>query len=865
VKPLLLFLLTLTTASALQHFEARQRRPLDQTPDGQLLLALHSPASSLSVFAAGPSSTSAPVLIAEIPVGMEPVTVRARNNDEVWVVNEVSDSVSIVSLSRRTVIATVEVGDEPADLCFAAGKAFVSCARSREVVVIDPNSRAILARVPVPGLMPSALAASADGTRLYIASLLSGNRSTVLKASVAPAQPAPTNPALPAPPDTALIVPATDPRVNWNVLDRDIAEIDTASHTLLRWISGVGTHLFALALHPDGSLWCANSESLNLTRFEPELRGEFVRHRLSRIALPAANVTHHDLNPGIARATTPAPASVALALAQPTAVAFNSDGSRTWTAAYNSDRIAEIDSATGAVLRRVDLREPDAGTAAMRGPRSLVLSPDGARIFVLNKISDTLATVSVAAGTVMAESRLGSTDPLGPARRHGRAMLHDARLSGNGTISCATCHLDAEHDGLAWDLGDPGGEMVSIPSADLSIHDEDVYLRHLHPMKGPMVTQTLRGLALNDSALSIPAAAVTTKFHWRGDKPSIQSFNSTYPNLMGGTLQAEADMDRLADYLRDIVHHPNPNRNLDRSLKTSLNGGNASTGRELFISHAKSHCMICHGFNAGTDQNLDLPGEVGRTQGIKNPPLRLIYQKAGIFNPVAGQDSLSGFGMGADGTLSILPRAHPYNLDSLRNANLPDLTAFLLSFDTATAPMVGHEVVVTPTNTAAVAADLTLLETRAAAGDGGVVAGGILAGQRRSFRWHTGTQRYLADSAADAPRTRAQLLALVVGTGDTLVFSGVPLDRVAILGGDRDGDGIPDRDELPPAPELIRPGGVLTLRWTGGHDWYPETSTHLADGWSPWHGPVTGDGGMLSTEIPAPTDPLRFFRLSRTW
>ena len=29
----------------------------------------------------------------EIPVGLEPVSVRARTNDEVWVVNEVSDSV----------------------------------------------------------------------------------------------------------------------------------------------------------------------------------------------------------------------------------------------------------------------------------------------------------------------------------------------------------------------------------------------------------------------------------------------------------------------------------------------------------------------------------------------------------------------------------------------------------------------------------------------------------------------------------------------------------------------------------------------------------------------------------------------------
>ena len=79
-------------------------------------------------------------------------------------------------------------------------------------------------------------------------------------------------------------------------------------------------------------------------------------------------------------------------------------------------------------------------------------------------------------------------------------------------------------------------------------------------------------------------------------------------------------------------------------------------GRDLFINHARSHCATCHGFNGGTDQNLDLPGEYGRIQAIKNPPLRLTYQKASIFNPVNGQQSLSGFGFGSDGTMHLLPK-----------------------------------------------------------------------------------------------------------------------------------------------------------------------------------------------------------------
>jgi hypothetical protein len=79
-----------------------------------VLLPFALPDARLSVF----DITHAlnPFLIAEIPVGVEPVSVNARDNDEVWVVNEVSDSVSVVSVSRRIVTDTLYVKDEPADV-----------------------------------------------------------------------------------------------------------------------------------------------------------------------------------------------------------------------------------------------------------------------------------------------------------------------------------------------------------------------------------------------------------------------------------------------------------------------------------------------------------------------------------------------------------------------------------------------------------------------------------------------------------------------------------------------------------------------------------------------------------------------------
>jgi YVTN family beta-propeller protein len=72
-------------------------------------------------------------LAAEVPVGLEPVAVAARSNTEVWVVNHLSDSVSVVALDDTgrsgQVVRTVLVGDEPRDIVFAGPKASRSSPR----------------------------------------------------------------------------------------------------------------------------------------------------------------------------------------------------------------------------------------------------------------------------------------------------------------------------------------------------------------------------------------------------------------------------------------------------------------------------------------------------------------------------------------------------------------------------------------------------------------------------------------------------------------------------------------------------------------------------------------------------------------
>ncbi len=324
-------------AAGYAHFEGRQTHPVAMTPDKTRLLAVNTPDGRLSVFDISDGSLATPTLWAEIQVGLEPVSVRARTDNEVWVVNEASDTVSVIHLDRLSTVATLRCPDEPSDVVFAQGKAFVSCARNHAIRVFDVRSHAELSVIDLQGHYPRALVTDGQEERVYAAFQFSGNNTTILKASAAPAQPAPLNTNLPPPPKVALIVPASDSRIPYRVLDHDVAEISVSELRVERYHSGVGTILFDLAVHPQRhELWIANTEAKNLTRFEPNLKGNIADHRLTRIRLGDGDSVPFDLNRDIDPSVLPNPTAVAVALAQPTALVFTADGRQVWTAAFAS-------------------------------------------------------------------------------------------------------------------------------------------------------------------------------------------------------------------------------------------------------------------------------------------------------------------------------------------------------------------------------------------------------------------------------------------------------------------------------------------------------------------------------------------------
>jgi hypothetical protein len=101
-----------------------------------------------------------------------------------------------------------------------------------------------------------------------------------------------------------------------------------------------------------------------------------------------------------------------------------------------------------------------------------------------------------------------------------------------------------------------------------------------HSMKGPMTTQTLRGMVANGA------------MHWRGDRATgffctdansdppfdsdlaFRNFIVAFEGLNGReAIISNADMQKFADFALDIILPPNPVRNLDNSLTAAQDRG----------------------------------------------------------------------------------------------------------------------------------------------------------------------------------------------------------------------------------------------------------------------------------------------------
>jgi len=843
------------------HFESGHVRPLALSPGGTRLFAVNTPDNRLDVFDVNASGLTR---VASVMVGLEPVAVAARSDGEVWVVNHLSDSVSIVAIdasdpTASRVVRTLLVGDEPRDIVFAGpgrSRAFVTTARRGQnlpagvaanlitpgtpralVFAFDANALgAALGGTPLSVIelfsdTPRALAVSNDGSTVYAAGFHTGNRTTALTQPVVTAgggvPPFPAG-STPGAPDTGLIVRFNGTQwvdeiardwsanVSFSLPDRDVFLIDAnanppAAAPAPNFVPGVGTILFNMAVKPtSGLLYVSNLAARNFERFESlfesppgsgtfrGVRGHPAENQIT--VIDASGATPHHLNSHIDFDVPTGPLSeIEQSIAFPLDMVFSPDGSSLFVAAFGSGDVAVLDTA--------DLEDVDAGitNAPVRnvgnGPSGLALDIANDRLYVMNRLDQQIAIVQNAtnpATRALWRKVSLSYDAEPPALKSGRRFLYDASLtSGHGDAACATCHIFGDLDSLAWDLGDPFGESIPNPNPFVNA----VTGNDFHPLKGPMTTQSLRGMAGQGP------------MHWRGDRTggndpggdaldedaAFKKFNPAFVNLLGRSSELSASqMQAFTDFVLALVYPPNPIRSLDDVGTAQQDGGQAFMATQP--SDGQGPCDTCHLLPTGSGGISSFEGE---TQEFKVPHLRNAYAKVGMF--LAPGNQVRGFGFAHDGAVPsafLFLSAPAFNFNAgpggtTANQRRRSVEAFLHAFDTGLRPVVGQQVSATPTTFAdpAVVSRIQLLIDRADAGDCQLVVKGVVAGEARSALY-VGAGFFQPDRALEALVAANGIRNLAAAPGQELTYTCVPPGAGTRVGLDRDEDGFFDRDEL---------------------------------------------------------------------
>jgi len=900
----------LSTAGAATYvnFESSHVHPMTVTPSGSRLLAVNTPDALLEVWTI--ETDGSLTHEAAIPVGLEPVTVIARTDTEAWVVNNLSDTISIVDLSAGSVTQTLDVGDEPTDVVFAAGKAFVSVSQE-DAVKVFVLSNLNLAPTVVPLFSRDIRALAVSGSQVYAVALRSGNQTTIVngnlifegnQSGLSPSRLAalnltditcssapPSYPPLPAgitrntaltdppsnqDPPVSLIVGWDENNLQWadeagsdwtpclpyRLPDHDLFVID-ATTLAVSEIDHLGTSLFEVSVQPGtGRIYVPNTDARNTVRFEHPLgvQGHVVDNVLTVVDPGAGNsVTHVDLNTHINRASDPATnlAERVASISQPGMMVWNSTGGSGYLTAIGSRKVFRIAGAclTGSCIFGGTRATPDAVETG-EGPTGVALHEGHDRLYVLNRISHSVAIVEASTMTLL--ETLPLHDPSAEDTRLGRRFLYDGiDSSGHGDAACSSCHLSGDLDGLAWDLGDPTGDMVPyttaldnvrfvIPVGGVPVEcDPAVCASHqgFDPQKGPMTTQTLRGML--------------EPLHWRGDRATMNDFNMAFVGLMGkediGPINGKpaglsaTDMERFRQFALATSYPPNPNRNVDDTMPCpprsvdpncevqphgSIRAGNPTEGALLFdtfASDAGQPCVSCHthpfGDGGGQLGGVTPTEPTASTTGalfngdadesphndLKIPHLRNIYDKFGPvlpdpLGPVT--DAKTGFGLIHDGSIPDMFRFLSNAVFTLPDANqareLRDLSTFMLHFPTGVKPSVGRQATV-PAGTPPTGStgDETLIATLVSLGDrndGGrhceLTAAALSGGRLR--RWHLVGGMWVTDAAADPPVTTTMLRETADGP---ITFTCVTLDSGPRLGGDLDEDIVLDGDDCAPA------------------------------------------------------------------
>jgi YVTN family beta-propeller protein len=220
-------------------------------------------------------------------------------------------------------------------------------------------------------------------------------------------------------------------------------------------------------------------------------------------------------------------------------------------------------------------------------PKGVALSRDGARLYVANRLDDTVSVIDTSLRKRVGTISLGGPSKLTPERR-GERLFYNARFSFQGQFSCANCHIEATLDGLNWDL-EPDGFGVDIVDNRLL---EDV--------------------------------ADTAPFKWNGGNPDLETECGprTEKFFYRSQSYSPAELADLVSFIKSIPLRPNRFRLANGELTPSQ-----ERGRDIFERTRRKdgkpipdelQCPVCHSGPHYTNRQLT---DVGSGKPTDRSPL----------------------------------------------------------------------------------------------------------------------------------------------------------------------------------------------------------------------------------------------------
>jgi cysteine-rich repeat protein len=447
----------------------------------------------------------------------------------------------------------------------------------------------------------------------------------------------------------------------------------------------------------------------------------------------------------------------------------------------------------------------------------------------MTRFNNAVEVIDLVTSTTSAIHALHNPEPASVVT--GRPFLYDATISsGNGETSCASCHIFADLDALAWNLGDPDGSTSMNTQPQPSNLLELVSpTQPFHPMKGPMTTQTLKGMSTHGA------------MHWRGDRvdgffgtdtctetgyaqanstnapcnefTAFRNFIVAFEGLLGkeGVL-LPTEMTQFTNFILQVQLPPNPVRNLDNSFTTSQqNGSNkwfscgaGTTECSTLDPNATDTVEDCDGchtldplngfYGTGGEQSFE-----GEPQHMKVPHLRNIYAKVGMFSTTG--DQIRGTGVLHDGSVDSVETFLSGGVFSLSNQERQELTQFILAFDSDIAPVVGQQVSIGPGNFSVTDVNdrIALFDARAAAVFDSKILGGTVtecdviaktveAGIEKGYARQSGGLYLPDDNGPAISEATLRAKANPAGDAQTITYTAVPPGAGTRMGIDRDED-----------------------------------------------------------------------------